>query len=207
MANSSIASRTRASLLERIRNDPADHSAWSEFVDRYGPKIRAWCRGWSLQDSDADDVTQNVLVKLYRRMGSFEYDSTKSFRAWLKTVAHHAWQDFLSTRRWPGEGTGGSSILDVLDRVEAREDFDQRLKDAFDFELLARAEAAVRNRMEPKTWDAYCLLAKDFLSPREVADRVDMRIAMVHHVKWKVLKMLREEMTRLENGEGPKPLP
>src|SRR4051812_48582155 len=37
-------SRTDATLLGRLRHDPTDQRAWSEFVDRYGPKIYDWCR-------------------------------------------------------------------------------------------------------------------------------------------------------------------
>src|SRR5947209_2478785 len=54
------ASQTRASLLSRLRKDPGDSSAWDEFVDRYGPRIRSWCRRWGLQEADAEDVTQIV---------------------------------------------------------------------------------------------------------------------------------------------------
>lgn len=52
--------------------------------------VYRWCRRWHLQDADAEDVTQAVLAKLTGKMGSFEYDPARSFRAWLKTVAHHA---------------------------------------------------------------------------------------------------------------------
>ena len=41
MGDSSV-SGTRISLLSRLRKDPADPSAWDEFVGRYGPKIRSW---------------------------------------------------------------------------------------------------------------------------------------------------------------------
>jgi RNA polymerase sigma-70 factor (ECF subfamily) len=40
-------------LLDRIRRDPKDQAAWSEFVARYGPRIRRWCHGWGLQEADA----------------------------------------------------------------------------------------------------------------------------------------------------------
>ena len=34
---------TSTTLLGRLRHAPADQAAWSEFVDRYGPKIYRWC--------------------------------------------------------------------------------------------------------------------------------------------------------------------
>ena len=86
-------SRTSASLLGRLGADPKDAAAWSEFVRRYGRKILLWCQQWNLQPADAEDVTQNVLLLVARQMSSFRYDPQRSFRAWLKTIAHAAWCD------------------------------------------------------------------------------------------------------------------
>ena len=68
----------------RLRQDPTDQAAWSEFVDHYGPKIMGWCQKWKLQEADAQDVTQNVLLRLAEKLKDFSYDATKSFRAWLR---------------------------------------------------------------------------------------------------------------------------
>ena len=63
--------KTSLTLLGRLRRDPKDQAAWSEFVARYGPRILQWCRGWGLQESDAQDVTQDVLLKLNGLMARF----------------------------------------------------------------------------------------------------------------------------------------
>jgi DNA-directed RNA polymerase specialized sigma24 family protein len=64
-------SRTSVTLLGRLRRDPRDQTAWNEFVSRYRPKILEWCRRWRLQESDAQDVTQAVLLKLSSLMAMF----------------------------------------------------------------------------------------------------------------------------------------
>ncbi len=120
-------SRTRATLLRRLRDDPADARAWDEFVEHYGGKVLAWCRHWRLQEADAQDVAQAVLLRLSQRMRDFSYDPSKSFRAWLKTVARHAWQDFMDGRRRPGLGSGDSRVREQLASVEARDDLMRRL--------------------------------------------------------------------------------
>ena len=98
---------TSLTLLERLQNDPADPQAWGLFVERYQPRIRRWCLAWGLQDSDADDVAQEVLVKLFAALRKFQYDPARSFRAWLKTVTQHAWSDFVAARRKdPGHNAG-----------------------------------------------------------------------------------------------------
>ena len=51
-----------------------------EFMARYGPKIHAWCRRWGLQEADAQDVTQMVLLRLSVKVREFVYDPSRSFR-------------------------------------------------------------------------------------------------------------------------------
>src|SRR6478672_8638942 len=126
---------TRMTLLARLRHDPSNAAAWDEFVEQYGRHIYRWCRQWRLQDADAEDVTQEILLKLARKLRDFDYNPQSSFRGWLKTVAHHAWRDFVDARR-VGRASATEQIWELLQSVEAREDLIQRLEKAFDHELL-----------------------------------------------------------------------
>src|SRR3954465_766402 len=101
---------TRVTLLTRLRQDPIDHAGWDEFVERYGRHIYRWCRQWKLQDADAEDVTQEILMKLTQKLRAFRYDPSRSFRSWLKTVTHHAWRDFEDRRRHAQRAAGDSLI-------------------------------------------------------------------------------------------------
>jgi RNA polymerase sigma-70 factor (ECF subfamily) len=138
---------TSASLLAQLRQEVASQAAWDEFVRRYGPLIRTWCRQWRLQEADVHDVTQTVLAKLADKMRTFADDPTLSFRGYLKTLARYAWCDFLEAYKRPGAGTGDSEVLLTLESLEAGEDLVQRLNEQFDQELLAEAAAlASRDR-------------------------------------------------------------
>jgi RNA polymerase sigma factor (sigma-70 family) len=192
------ASDTRVTLVGRLIATPNDPAAWSEFVEWYGRKIYLWCRAWGLQESDAQDVTQDVFLNLSVRMTDFRYDPRGSFRAWLKTVTHNAWQDYVAGQRKPGRGSGRESALERLADIEARDDLTRRLAEAFDQELLKEAAARVRLRVEPRTWHAFHLLAVEGLSGAEVAQRLEMKVATVFVARSKVQRMLRDEVTRLE---------
>src|SRR5437763_10876499 len=192
-------SGTRITLLGRLRRDPTNQAAWAEFVDHYGAKVYAWCRKWNLQEADAQDVTQNVLLKLARKMGEFTYDPSRSFRAWLKTLTHHAWSDFLESRARPGLGSGDSHAADILHSVEAREDLVRQLDEEFDRELLQEAMLRVRLRVAPQTWQAFPLTALEGLPGAEAAERIPMQVAQVFVAKRRVQKMLQEEVAKLDN--------
>jgi RNA polymerase sigma-70 factor (ECF subfamily) len=186
---------TRASLLVRLRTGPSDQAAWSAFVRRYVPLIFRWCRDWKLQDVDAEDVTQTVLLKLSEKMRTFDYDPSRSFRAYLKTLARYAWCDFLEARgKRVDVGRGDSQARLQLQTAEARDDLLQRLDEEFDRELLGEAMARVRERVEPHTWEAFRLTALEGLAAAEAAERLGLRAAVVIKAKSKVRRMLADDV-------------
>src|SRR5262249_29568668 len=126
---------TSLTLLHQLRSHPTDEAAWRLFVERYGKQIYAWCRRWGLQDADAHDVTQTVLLKLARCMQSFEYDRQQSFRAWLQTVTRHALHDFQTGKAGRPFGATTPEALETLSGLESREDLLARLERVFDLEL------------------------------------------------------------------------
>src|SRR4051794_23031236 len=84
--------RTPSTLLERLRQ-PFDPEAWARFVSLYAPLLYAWGRRVGLQDEDAADLVQEVLVTLLQVLPTFTYDRHRSFRGWLRTIALNKWRN------------------------------------------------------------------------------------------------------------------
>jgi len=185
--------QTSTTLLRQLRDDPLDPTAWDRFVDRYGVLIYRWCRHWGLQEADAEDVTQNVLVELLRQMRHFVYDRAGSFRAWLRIIAYRGWCRFLEGQQRRGALT---VALQRLHSSEAYEDLLQQLTLADDREALERAMTAVRQRVQPHTWEAFRMQAFDGVSGDDVARQLNINIGAVFVARSKVQKMLRDEIER-----------
>jgi RNA polymerase sigma-70 factor (ECF subfamily) len=193
----SLSSRTNSTLVGRLGRDPADQEAWREFVEAYGPKIYSWCRHWHLKEADAEEVTQDVLSQLAWKMRRFVYDPSSSFRAWLKTLTHHAWSDFLADRR-KLRGSGDSAVWELLQSQRAPDDLVARLEEEYDRELAEEAMMRVRLRVAPAKWDVFRLTALEGLHGAEVAERLGMKVATVFTVRSKVQRMVQEEIRNLE---------
>lgn len=189
---------TGSTLLDLLR-DPTDKSAWTTFVVRYGPKIAGWCRQRRLQEADAQDVTQNVLTILVRRLPTFAYDARKgSFRCWLKKVTEHAVLHYVESERRNGRGTGDSAVLDILQSWKAREDLQKILEDVYDLELLELAKKRVQLHVSPRDWKIYDDLASDSRPVAAVAEEHHLTVPAVLMAKCRVKKKLREEIHNLE---------
>jgi RNA polymerase sigma factor (sigma-70 family) len=190
-------SETSVTLLARVALLPPEPDAWSEFVDRYGPRIVKWSRAWGLQAADIDDVTQSVLAILLVRLRQFEYDPSRSFRAFLRKVTNDTVCDVISAR---GRVAGANATLQALAGREARADLARGLEEEFDLELLEKATWIVRSQVEPRTWEAYRLTAEEGLSGIEAATRLGMGAGAVYQAKSVVLRRLHEEVRDLEHG-------
>lgn len=195
-----LQSRTSTTLLVLLR-DPADPQAWQAFVERYTPKVLAWCRQWRLQPADACDVTQEVLYKLVQQLHRFHYDPARgSFRGWLKTLTRHAWADLRDRRRRAGWGSGDPGIQQLLDDQEDRHSLAEALEQEFQLELYEEARARVQRRVSPETWQAFQLLVDQGLAGADVAGRLGQKITTVYVAKHRVQAMLTEEIRRLDRA-------
>ena len=196
-------SLTSASLLGRVSTIPADESAWGEFVDRYGPRVYGWALRRGLPHTDAEDVTQDVLLKMASHLRRFRYDASRSFRAWLHTVTKNALNDFLGqSMRRLDVASGGSVVLSRLNGVEAKEDLLQQLGDAFDAEILEQAKTRVRLRVTPERWRAFEMTAFEGATATVAAAQLGIKVATIYTAKSQVQRMLSDEVRYLESGRA-----
>jgi RNA polymerase sigma-70 factor (ECF subfamily) len=191
---------TRVSILMALCSDPSDQAAWSAFVDRYGPQIHAWCLRWKLQEADAQDVTQMVLVKLVRQLPNFTYDPSRSFRGWLRTLTAHSWSDFLGDQVRGVRGSADTVVAEMLSTVQARVDLVRHLEETYDQELLDLAKAEVIQRVEPHTWQAFHMTAIEGIAADVAASRLGIRVATVYRARHVVQTMLRKTLAALDSA-------
>jgi RNA polymerase sigma-70 factor (ECF subfamily) len=134
-------------------------------------------------------------------MQRFHYDPSQKFRAWLKTITHHAWQDLVRGRRNRVEG-GGATSDDSLQALAARDDLGQQMEAAYEQELMEYALVRVRPRVHPHTWEAFRLTALEGLSGANASAKLGMAVTSVYKAKSNVLKLLEADVHYLEGGEA-----
>jgi RNA polymerase sigma-70 factor (ECF subfamily) len=85
-----------AQLVRRCAS--GDAVAWEEIVQRFHRRIYNICYRFAGSADDAQDLTQEVFIKVYRTVGSFDGDKA-SFNTWVTTVTRNLLVDhFRKTR-------------------------------------------------------------------------------------------------------------
>lgn len=190
---------TRASLLVRMR-DPRDGRAWAEFVHIYEPVVYRLARGQGLQDADARDLTQQVLIAVAARIESWDSDRSKgSFRGWLFRVARNLMVNLMINRRRHPPGTGASDVQRLLDEKPAPTGEESALFEVeYRRQVFRWAAEQVREEFRETTWDAFWRTCVDGCEIKQAAKQLDMSVGAVYIARSRVLSRLRERVEQLE---------
>jgi RNA polymerase sigma-70 factor (ECF subfamily) len=83
-------------LLERLKR--GDEGALTDLADTYSSKIYQLAFRYLRNKEDAEEITQDVLFKVYRKVGAFRGDSALS--SWIYRITFNAAMSRLRTARY-----------------------------------------------------------------------------------------------------------
>lgn len=190
---------TRDSLLLRVK-DPRDREAWEEFSRIYRPVAYRLARARGMQDADAEELAQQVLVAVSKAIASWERESPDvRFRHWLLRVAKNAVVNAL-TRRPKDRAQGGNLAIELhdLEAVGAVEPSDE-IDLEYRRQLFRRAAEIVRSRADEITWQAFWLTAVEGLPVAGVALQLERSEGMVYAARSRIIRRLRNAIQALES--------
>lgn len=165
---------TRLSLLIRVR-DSGDQASWQEFYQLYHPLLLRFVKARGISnDNDADDIVQELLISLVRRLRDLDFDKQRGkFRTYLWQSAHNGIIDWIRKNR----RHQNLQSLDCDSRVEelkqqSQEDPGQEFVDDLRRQILATALPRLRAEVKPEVWDRFDLHYLQGLSAKSVGERL-----------------------------------
>ncbi len=183
---------TRVSLLVRL-GDARDSAAWTQFVDLYAPLVYGYARKQGLQDADAADLAQEVLVNVAGAVGRLEYDPSRgSFRSWLFTIVRRKLSNRRRAQRTRREGTNGTSTEALLEQSPAPRAEQDQWEAEWERGVFTWACEQVRKDVTVSTWQAFWRTAVDGESGKQVAADLGLSIPAVYHARSRILARLKE---------------
>lgn len=197
------APETRQSLIVRL-SDHQDELAWQEFVDLYQPLILRMARRHGLQEADAVEVTQDILLCVAQAVDRWTPSGTSgSFRAWLFRIARNLLINYLSRKKEADLGSGDSGVRAML---ESQPSPTNPLSAEFDLEYRRRmfhwAAQRVRTQVRPETWQAFWKNSVEGRNAGDVATELGVPTGNIYVARCRVMHRLRMEIERVADSES-----
>jgi len=149
-----------------------DSQAWQQLVASQHRRIYAICYRFTGSGSDAEDLTQEVFLKLYKNLTSFDLQKG-SFQTWITTLARNLLVDhFRRTRQdratdsidasFDGEEDGPTIADRLADHRESQE------KHVANLELRGRIQKAL-GQLSPELREAVILRDLEDMDYKEIS--------------------------------------
>jgi RNA polymerase sigma-70 factor (ECF subfamily) len=195
---------TRRSLLSRLR-DLGDSESWRTFFETYWRLIYNVARKSGLSDDQAQDVVQETVIAVARKMPGFHYDPAKgSFKQWLLLICRRRIHDQLrrvySSRQHAlpeVEALGAASEVqspgpspDALMDDEWEQEWREN--------IFQMALARVRERANPKHYQVFDCCVLQNMRASEVSRMLGMSAPQVYLAKHRLSVAIKRAAREIE---------
>ena len=196
---------TRHSLLDRLR-DWEDQASWRDFFNTYWKFIYSVALRSGLSDQEAEDVVQETVLSVAKKMPEFVYDPAKcSFKGWLMHVTRLRIIDQLR-RRPPAfqqssardDDSRRTPTVERIPDATADAQQDAAWDDEWERNLVDAALERVKLRVKPEHYQIFYLSAVKGLSTLEVARMLQVNVGQVYLVRHRLAKEVKREVERLK---------
>ena len=159
-----------------------DRGAFSRLAALVQGRVRGWAASFTDDADDAEDVTQDVLILVHRRLPQFEGKSR--FSTWLYTITRNV---ALDRRRRIKRRERRLETMDApVDTVEMRV--------AFDEDTLTSLVLRYFDELPARQREVFELSDIQGLSAPEVAERLGMKAVTVRANLFKARRTIRQRM-------------
>jgi len=168
-------------LLERLR--AGDEQALAELADAYRFKIYQLAFRYLRNKEDAEEVTQDVLYKVYRNIGAFRGDAALS--SWIYRITFNAAMSRLRTARYRQSQDDDRRLVSVEGQESLKE-----ARDVADLSDMAD-DRILRSQLRRRVLRAILALPAIYRAPvmlRDIQGMSTEEASAVLHVKDQTLK-------------------
>ncbi len=204
--------------MSRLK-DWRDEASWQDFFDTYWRLIYGVARKAELSDAEAQDIVQETVISVARKIEGFKYDpAICSFKTWMLQLTR--WRIINQLKKRGSVGVQASacppaSAQGTLKRglqqdETARTDALERIADpaGFDLEaiwegewqknLLMAAMERVKRRVDPEQFQIFDLYCLEQWPVQKVARTLGVSVARVYLAKHRIGRLLKKEIKVLE---------
>ena len=189
---------TRQSLLSRLKHWD-DEDSWKVFFDTYWRLIYRTALRAGLSETEAQEVVQETVISVCRKMPGFEYRSSGgSFKAWLMQLTRWRITDQLRLRQRPPDGA--SALCRIAEEADIHypdlavweEDWERNLMDV--------AIEKVKLKVDSKVYQMFDLYVFKEWPVMKIATAFGVKSGRIYAAKHLIAKLLKQEVDQLRKA-------
>jgi len=195
---------TRRSLLTRLK-DWDDQTGWKRFHTTYWKLIYGVAIKSGLTHAEAEDVAQETVVSVAKKMKYFKYDpALGSFKGWLRTLTARRIVDHFRKRQRnaanPAPQAEDTSCTPTIERIPDPETLcpDRMWEEEWQKNLMDAALKKVKGKVNAKDYQIFHLYVVKELSVADVMEALNVSKDQVYQAKSRILPLLEKEIERLK---------
>jgi RNA polymerase sigma-70 factor, ECF subfamily len=198
--------RTNLSLIKNVR-DRSDVESWRRFHDFYAPLLMRYLRRLGLEEDRANDLTQEVFVRLLQALPTFELDSKRGrFRSYLWKLTYSALVD--EARRFKARRQAEEQWVKRFhesSEAESRKVQDE-LNEINQELILKRALPSVHSKTSRTAWACFEQRLLRDRPGADIAAELGIPADAVYVYASRVLKAVRKQCAALADELGDEPI-
>jgi RNA polymerase sigma-70 factor (ECF subfamily) len=179
-------------LVDRISR--GDSAAFQEFVDRYKKKIYYIAYDITGDHDDAEDVSQEVFVKVFRSLKTFRRNAKIS--SWLYQISVNASIDLLRKKASKPE-----TSMDDIERADIQENLPgsstraQNPERSAEDLIIQKHISEALQKVTPKERSVFVMRHYNELKIREIAEILGVSPGTVKALFYRATRKLRKELS------------
>ena len=188
--------KTRQTLLERLSNK-YDENSWNEFIGTYKAYICVVIMRMGINESDTEDLAQQVMLKLWKKLPGFNYNRNKRFRNYLASTARNTVNDFIRKINAEKARLEKADINTDEEEYVSLPDINTLINEEWESFIANLALDNIRSHFEAASIDIF-LQILDGRDPQELADNLGLKKNSIQKTFRRIKEKLKDEICRLK---------
>ena len=186
---------TRQSLLSRLKHWD-DEDSWKLFFDTYWRLIYRTALRAGLSDTEAQDVVQETVISVCRKIPGFEYRSSGgSFKAWLMQLTRWRITDQLRLR--PPVADRGSCPDEIPEEPDTHFPNPATWEEDWEHNLMDVAIERVKLKVDSKLYQVFDLYVFREWPVTKIAKAFGMKPGYIYTAKSRISNLIKQEVDQL----------
>ena len=186
-------------LVDRIYS--GDSAAFQELVERHKKKIYYLAYDITGNHHDAEDVTQEVFIKVFRAIKTFRRDAKMS--SWLYQITVNTSIDFLRKASSKSKRMMDKlANINIQDKLPGSGIYTENPEQSAEASIIQSHISHALHKISPKERSVFVMRHYNDLNIKEIAEILDVSIGTVKALLFRAIRKLRKELSGYLGSPG-----